>query len=52
MLRKTFEDDFEFFNWFNAVVTDGELRLSKKQIEMAEQNKGRLKAPDNAESVF
>lgn len=43
LLRGTFVDDVDFFNWLNDAIGDGELRMSQAQINLARKNKRNLR---------
>lgn len=46
LLRGTFVDDTDFFNWLNDVIGEGELRMSQAQINLAKANKRELRYDD------
>lgn len=46
LLRETFVDDTDFFNWLNDVIGDGELRMSQAQINLASVNKRDIRYDD------
>lgn len=46
LLRDTFVDDTDFFNWLNDVIGEGELRMSQAQINLARANKRNLRYDD------
>ena len=39
LLRGTFVDDTDFFNWLNDTIGEGELRMSQAQINLAKANR-------------
>jgi len=43
LLRGTFVDDIDFFNWLNDAIGEGELRMSQAQINLAKKNKRNLR---------
>ncbi|GAH45388.1 unnamed protein product, partial [marine sediment metagenome] len=46
LLRETFVDDTDFFNWLNDVIGEGELRMSQAQINLARANKSNIRYDD------
>jgi len=46
LLRDTFVDDVDFFNWLNDAIGEGELRMSQAQINLARANKRNLRYDD------
>lgn len=46
LLRGTFVDDTDFFNWLNDTIGEGELRMSQAQINLAKANKRNLRYDD------
>jgi len=42
-LRETFVDDTDFFNWLNDRISQGELRMSQRQINLAKADKRTLR---------
>ena len=46
LLRETFVDDTDFFNWLNDTIGEGELRMSQAQINLARANKRNLRYDD------
>jgi len=46
LLRETFVDDTDFFNWLNDAIGEGELRMSQAQINLAKANKRNLRYDD------
>jgi len=46
LLRDTFVDDIDFFNWLNDAIGEGELRMSQYQINLAKSNKRKLRYSD------
>lgn len=45
-LRDTFKDDVDFNNWLFDVLSDGELRMSQRQINLAKENKMNIRYDD------
>ncbi len=43
LLREVFVDEVDFFCWLNDVIDEGELRMSKAQINLAQSNKTELR---------
>jgi len=46
LLRGTFVDDTDFFNWLNDAIGEGELRMSQAQINLSRANKRNLRYDD------
>ena len=46
LLRDTFVDDIDFFNWLNDVIGEGHLRMSQAQINLARKNKRSIRYSD------
>lgn len=46
LLRGTFVDDTDFFNWLSDVIGEGELRMSQTQINLARANKNEFRYDD------
>ncbi|GAI24620.1 unnamed protein product, partial [marine sediment metagenome] len=46
LLRDTFVDDTDFFNWLNDCIGEGELRMSQTQINLAKANKRSIRYID------
>ena len=46
LLRDTFVDDTDFFNWLNDAIGEGELRMSQTQINLSRANKRKLRYSD------
>lgn len=46
LLRDTFVDDTDFFNWLNDAIGEGKLRMSQAQINLAKANKRNLRYDD------
>jgi len=43
LLRGTFVDDTDFFNWLNDTIGEGELRMSQAQINLARANRRNIR---------
>jgi len=43
LLRGTFVDDTDYFNWLNDAIGEGKLRMSQAQINMARANKRNIR---------
>jgi len=46
LLRGTFVDDTDFFNWLNDAIGEGELKMSQRQINLARANKRSIRYDD------
>jgi len=42
-LRNMFIDDIDFLNWVSDITSDGELRMSQRQVNLAKANKRKLR---------
>lgn len=46
LIRDTFVDDVDFFNWLFDCICDGQLRMNQTQMNLAEANKRNLRYDD------